>query len=108
VEVGKELLVDEVAEVIACHSFVVVYLAGFVLGRGPALPPVRLVQDEGVFLPLQFGFHGFVLFQRVEIFQEEQPRSLLGIVEFGGATRLFPENVVDILEGLFEHGCLFP
>ena len=29
---------------------------------------------------------------------------MLGVVEFAGAAGIFPENVVDIFEGLFEHG----
>jgi hypothetical protein len=33
----------------------------------------------------------------------EQPRGLLGIIEFGGATRFFPENVINVSEGFFEH-----
>ena len=43
------------------------------------------------------------LLEVVEVLQEQQPRGLLGIVELRGATRLFPEDVVDVLEGLFEH-----
>jgi hypothetical protein len=39
----------------------------------------------------------------IEVFQEEEPRGLLGIVQLGRAAGLFPENVVDVLEGLFEH-----
>ena len=58
------------------------------------------------FLPLERGFIGAVLLQAVEVFQEEEPGSLLGVVQFGGATGLFPENVVDVFEGLFEHGHL--
>jgi len=34
--------------------------------------------------------------------QKKEPRSLLGVVEFRNAPRLFPEEVVDIPEGLFE------
>ena len=83
-------------------------LPGFVLGRGPALPAIGLVEDEGVFLALQRGFVGPVLFQAVEIFQEEEPGGLLGVVEFGGAAGLFPENVVDVFEGLFEHALVVP
>ena len=39
----------------------------------------------------------------VEIFQEQYPRSLLGIIELRRAARLLPEHVVDILERLLEH-----
>jgi hypothetical protein len=41
--------------------------------------------------------------QRVEVFQEEKPRGLLGVVEFGRTAGFFPENVVDVFEGLFEN-----
>ena len=44
-----------------------------------------------------------VLLQQVEVFQEEEPGGLLGIVELGGAAGLFPEDVVYVSEGLFEH-----
>ena len=103
VQVGEELLVDEVAEVVAGQGLVVVELAVLVLGRGPAFPAIGLVEDVGVFLALQRGLVGFVLLQAVEVFQEEQPGGLLGVVEFGGAAGLFPEDVVDVFEGLFEH-----
>ena len=55
VQVGEELLVDEVAEVVAGQRLVVVELAVLALGRGPAFPAVGLVEDEGVLLPLQRG-----------------------------------------------------
>ncbi len=102
-QVGEELLIDEVAEVVAGHRLVVVELAVLALRRGPALPAVGLVEDEGVFLALERGFVGLVLLQAVEVFQEEEPGGLLGVVELGGAAGLFPEDVVDVFEGLFEH-----
>jgi hypothetical protein len=39
----------------------------------------------------------------VEVFQEEQPGRLLGVIELGSAPGFFPKNVVDISESLFEH-----
>jgi hypothetical protein len=42
-EVGKELLVDEVAQIVAGHRGVVVEFAVLALGRGPAFPAIRLV-----------------------------------------------------------------
>ena len=83
---------------------VVVELAVLVLGRGPGFPAIGLVEDVGVFLPVQRGLVGPVLFQPVEVFQEQQPGGLLGVVQLGGASGLFPEDIVDVLEGLFEHG----
>ena len=103
VQVGEQLLVDEVAQVVAGQRLVVVELAVLALGRGPAFPAIRLLEDVGVFLPVQRGLVGPVLLQPVEVFQEQQPRGLLGVVQFGRAAGLFPEDVVDILEGLFKH-----
>ena len=42
-------------------------------------------------------------FQIVEIFEEQQPGGLLGIVEFRRAAGFFPKHIVDVLEDLFEH-----
>ena len=39
-----------------------------------------------------------LLFQVIEIFEEEQPAGLLDVVELGGTARLFPQDVVDIPE----------
>jgi hypothetical protein len=51
------------------------------------------------------GYLGrLLLLQSVKILQEEKPRGLLGIVEFAGATGILPEDIVDIFEGLLEHG----
>ena len=55
------------------------------------------------FLPSSAASVGLVLLQAVEVFQEQEPGGLLGVVEFGGATGFFPEDVVDIFEGLFKH-----
>ena len=54
-------------------------------------------------LALQRGFIRLVLFQRVQIFQEQEPGGLFGIVEFRGATGLFSEDIIDIFKGLFKH-----
>jgi hypothetical protein len=103
VEVGEELAVHKVAQIVAGQGLVVVELAVLALGCGPVLPAIGLVEDERVFLPFQSGFHGLVLFQSVKIFQKEEPGALLSVVQLAGATGLFPENVIDVFEGLFEH-----
>ena len=102
-QVGKEFPVDEVEEVVAGQGFVVVELAIGILGAAQ-LSHRYGSEDEGVFLPLQLGLHCLVLFQIINVFQKQQPGGLLGVVQLGGATGLFPENVVDVFEGLFEHG----
>ena len=58
------------------------------------------------FFPSSAASVGLVLLQPVEVFQEQQPGGLLGVVQFGGAAGLFPEDVVDVFEGLFKHGYL--
>jgi hypothetical protein len=39
----------------------------------------------------------------VEVFQEEHPGGLLGVIQLSGATGFFAEDVVDVFEGLFKH-----
>ncbi len=39
----------------------------------------------------------------VEVLQEEKPGRLLGVVELAAAARLFPKDVIDVLEGLLKH-----
>ena len=96
-------MVDEAAEVVAGVGGVAVDLAIFAFGGGPDVPAVGFFEDEGVLFAFEGGFVGAVLFEAVEVFEEEEPGGLLGVVELGGAARLFPENVVDILEGLLKH-----
>src|SRR5579871_6621661 len=74
-----------------------------IFGRGPAFPAIGLVEQVGVFFAVQLGLGGAVLFQAVEVFQKQQPGSLLGVIQLGGAAGLFPEYVVDVFEGLLEH-----
>jgi hypothetical protein len=98
VQVGKQLAVDEVAQVVAGQRLVVVELAVFTFGRGPAFPAVVFVQDEAVAFALQLAASsGLVLLQPVEVLEEQQPGGLLGVVQLGGAAGFFPEYVVDIL-----------
>ena len=102
VQVGEELAVDERDEVVAGEGGVVVDLA-VLFRRSPRLPAIRSIEDVGVFPAVEGGFGGLVVFEGVEVFQEEQPGGLLGVVEFAGAAGVFPEDVVDVFEGLFEH-----
>jgi hypothetical protein len=103
VQVGEQLAVDEGDEVVAGQSGVVVDLAVHALRRGPRFPAVGFIEDVGVFLAVEGGFGGLVVLQGVEVFQEQEPGGLLGVIQFAGATGVFPEHVVDIFEGLFEH-----
>ena len=82
---------------------VVIELAGLVLRRGPAIPTVGLVNDVAVFPAFQPGHGGFPLLKGIEVFQEEQPRGLLGLVQLIGTAGVLVEDVIDVFEGLFEH-----
>jgi hypothetical protein len=94
VKIGEELAANKVAKIIASLRLVVINLAVLGLGRGPFVSAVGLVEEEGVLFPLEGGFIGFVLLERVEVFQEEEPGGLLGVVQLGGADSLFAEDIV--------------
>ena len=103
VEIGKELAADEVAQVVAGESFVVVDLAVFGSWSCPGFPAISLFKERRVFLAAKLGFGGAIVFESVEIFEEEEPGGLLGVVELGGAARFSTESFVDVLENLLKH-----
>ena len=103
VQVREQLAVDEGDQVVAGHRLVVVGLAVLVLRRSPAFPLVLLFQQESVRPAFQVGHHRLVALQRVQVFEEQQPGGLLGVVQFAGAAGILVQDVVDVLEGLFEH-----
>ena len=94
VQVAEQFAIDEGQQVIAGHGGIVIEFAVFALGCGPARPAVGFVEG---------GFGGFVVLQGVEVFQEQQPGGLPGVIEFAGAAGIFPEDVINVFEGLFEH-----
>ena len=61
------------------------------------------VNDVGVGLAQKLGFHLPLALQVVQIFQEQHPGGLFGVVRFRGASRLFPQNIVHSLKSLLEH-----
>ena len=97
-EVGEQLPINELEEVITGQGGIVVDLPILPLGSSPDVPAVLPIQKVGVSLPLQFRFRGAVLLRSVEIFQEEKPGRLFNVVEFSRTPGLFPEDVVDILK----------
>ena len=105
-EVGKKFLVHKLAEIIAGKGAVVVEGAGFVLRRGPRFPAVGWVEEVGVIAAFELRLGRAVLLEAVEVFQEQKPRGLLGVVEFRGAARFLAEGIVDVAKGLFKHGWL--
>jgi hypothetical protein len=102
-QIGKQLAVDIVDEVRPGQRVVMVESAFLGLRRGPFRPAVRGIDDEGVGLALELRQQRAFLLEVVEIFKEQYPRSLLGVIELRRAPRLLPENVVDVLERLLEH-----
>ena len=62
---------------------------------------MSIYQSKAVLLqPRSAALH----FQVIQIFEKQNPRGLFRVIQLGGATRLFPENIIDIFESLFEHG----
>ena len=102
-QIRKQLAVDKHDEIIASQRGIVVYPAVPTLGRGPGSPAIRPFEYVYVFLAPESRRSGLVLLERVEIFQEEQPGGLLGVIEFTRTTRVLPQDVVDVLECLFKH-----
>jgi hypothetical protein len=103
VEVRKELLVDVVPEVITRESLVMVDLTTAGFRSRPFPPAVVRIENIGVFFPLQLSLRGFIGFERIEVFQEQQPRALFRVIQLTGASGIFVQDVVDIFKGLFKH-----
>ena len=71
VQIGEELLIDEDQQVIAGHGGIVIELVVFALRRGPSIPTIGFVEDEGVFLPIELGFRDLVVLQIINVFQKQ-------------------------------------
>ena len=78
-------------------------LAVLAFGRSPYFPSIWLVEDEFVLPVVQSRLGSSVFFKAVKIFQKQEPRGLLGIIELGSTTVFSPQYVVDAFEGLFEY-----
>lgn len=72
-EIGEELLIDEIPEVIAGLCVVMIQVAAFVFRRGPAIPSIGSVEDIVVTLPGKRGFIRPIFLQVIQIFYEKQP-----------------------------------
>jgi hypothetical protein len=104
VQVWEQLPVDEITQVVTSHRAVVVDLAVLALRCGPFIPAIAPVEDIAVFPAIQPRLGRLVLLQPVQVFQEQQPGGLLGVIQLGGTTGLFSEHIINIFERLFEHG----
>lgn len=80
----------------------VIQLAAGILRCRPAVPAVGLVEDRRVAAALQGGHGGLVVFEPVEVLEEQQPGGLLGVVELGAAAGLLAQAVVDGAERLIK------
>jgi len=103
VQIRKELPVHKVTQVISRHRFVVVALAVLTPRRGPRTPAIGTVGNASVLPALQRGLAALVLLKVVEVFQEQQPGSLLGVVKLGRAAGFLPKDVINISKSLFGH-----
>jgi hypothetical protein len=54
---------------------------------------------------LERSLHGLVLFEGVEVLEEEQPRGLLGVVELAGGASVLVQDIIDVFERLLEQRC---
>ena len=105
-QVGKELAVDKLQQVVTGQRVVVVGLATWRFGRSPDFPAVVWAEDGFVLFAVQRRLYGLVGFQRVEVFEKQQPGGLFGVVRLAGAARILVQDVVDILESLFKQGLI--
>ena len=80
-----------------------VEVASGVFGGSPAAPAVLGINDVLVWLGLQLGGELALLLQIVQVFEEQHPAGLLGVVQLAGAASVFPQYIVNGFEGLFEH-----
>src|SRR5580692_7349509 len=67
VQIRKELPVDKVAQVIACHGFVVVQLAVLTLGRCPRTPTIGTIEDASVLPAFQRGLGALVPLKIIQV-----------------------------------------
>ncbi|MCU0752706.1 MAG: hypothetical protein MUF86_07520 [Akkermansiaceae bacterium] len=62
------------------EGLVVVDLAALGFRGRPFRPAAGGIEGVGIFFPFQFGFGGFVGFEGIEVFQEQEPGTLLGVI----------------------------
>ena len=102
-QVGEQLTIDELDEIRPRERGVVIVGAVGLLRRGPCGPAMRLIENELVGVADKLGLLSLLALQVVEVFEEQEPGGLLGVVEFRRAPGLFPKHVIEILESLFKH-----
>jgi hypothetical protein len=101
-EVGEQLLINELDQVVTNAGGVVVELAVF-LGRGPFVPAEFAVDDRGVVLAVKFGSVAALGFKVVQVLEKQNRGGLLDIVQLVGDTPFGPEVFLDLVECVFVH-----
>ena len=105
-EVGEQVAVHEIDEVVASQRNVEVDLPVGALGCRPHLPAELRLDDEVVRLAFKLGRDLTVLLQVVEVLEEDDPRRLLDVVELAGTPSILMKDVVNVLEGVLKHALL--
>ena len=104
-QVGEELLVDELHEIVAGHSVNLVRFSGGSFGCSPGRPTMEASNDAVIVLVLEFSLEFQLGFKVIKVFEEEQPGGLLDIVELIATTGLVTQNLIDCVESaLVFHG----
>jgi len=80
-KVGDEALVYKVDQVGSGKSGVVIEGTGGILRSSPGGPAVLGIENGGVGLTLQSGLHGPGIIKIIQVFEKEQPRGLLDVIE---------------------------
>ncbi len=102
-QVGKQLAVDELDQVLAGARGIEVRRAVLVAGCGPGLPAVGRVEDGRVLAPLQLCLVGPLLLHVVEVLEKQQPRGLLGVIQLRSQPLVVAHDAIEVVEGVFKH-----
>ena len=74
------------------------------LGAGPDFPLIITADNALVGLARELCRRLLVFLEIIQILQKENPGGLLHIIQLAAAARVFVQDVVDVLEGLFKQG----
>jgi hypothetical protein len=102
-QIGEQRAINEGDQIGAGQRLVMVKLTAGSFGRGPGRPAVGFVDNEAIGPAHQLRLLRALVFEIVQVLEKQHPRSLLGVIQLGGATGFFPEHVVDVANGLLKH-----
>lgn len=106
-QIGEELVVDELDEVVA-HQRVGYVVVSLGIERDcPVVPAVPRGDNGCIEFVLQLGSDLSGLLEIVEVLEEEDPRGLLDVIQFARAPLVGAQAVVEVFDGLFESHELF-